>query len=102
MFDRDHAQAQMGYTSEVTTQKYDHSDGEKQKAVLQKRKSVGYVLSPGVITRYGGATLSKSVLRWFLRLLVIPFAFMFSVLFGADTLQRMNEIIQWTQWVGEL
>ena len=82
MFDRDHARAQMGHTSEAITQKYDHSDGEKQKAVLQKRKAVGYVLSPGVIARYGGATPSKSVLRRFLRLLVIPFAFMFSVLFG--------------------
>jgi hypothetical protein len=72
----------MGHTTEAMTSKYDHADGEKKKAVLAKRKSAGYVLSPGVIARYGGATPSKSALRRFLRLLVIPFVFLYLAFFG--------------------
>ena len=50
--DRDHARAQMGHTSETMTRKYDHSTDEKQKAVLEVRKTAGCVLSRNVIDRH--------------------------------------------------
>ena len=73
MLDRDHARAQMGHTTEAMTQKYDHADSEKKKAVLVKRKSAGYVLSPKVIARYGNAPTPRRTFLWFLCLPVILF-----------------------------
>jgi integrase len=70
--DRDHARAQMGHTTEAMTQKYDHADVEKARAVIEKRKSVGYVLSPKVIARHvGGSLPSRSTFGWLLCLVAV-------------------------------
>jgi integrase len=76
MLDRDHARAQMGHTTEAMTQKYDHADGYKKKAVLQKRKTAGYVLRTEVIARHVGGTPSS---RSILCRLTLVFALVFGI-----------------------
>jgi hypothetical protein len=63
------------------TQKYDHADGDKKKAVLKKRKSAGYVLSPAVIARHsGGASSTRSTLYRLTVVFALVFGFVVEVL----------------------
>ena len=45
VIDKDHARAQLGHTTTAMTEIYDHSDIDKQKAVIAKRREVGCTFS---------------------------------------------------------